>query len=352
MPAALDFTKFAFDTEEIRAINQLAFDEVVKSPEIQNLVTFYPGIVYDKEIGFVGRGGLVGKASQGCNPTADAWSISTRKVKWTPKQWSIRIEQCAKDLESTAAVYSLKTGTSYDDFTASDYMNVVLEVLAQSMKEFIIRFVFFNDTTEKTFADGGQLKNGLDIAYFTINDGIFKQAQIQITANADQRVTITENAGASYAAQKLVAANVKDTYLPSLVDNADDRIAQMGNVAIFCTNSFYKAYKASLRGIQLESALALLQNGVKTLTYDGVPLLPIPTWDLIINAYYNNGTKRVNPHRALYVSKDIIAFGVDSESSYSDFDVFYDKKSKLNIIDVEGKGDSKILNPELFMLAI
>lgn len=352
MAAVLDYSKFTFTTEQIRAVNELAFDEVVNSPEIQNLVTFYPGIVYDKEIGFIGRGGLVGKASQGCSPTADAWSISTRKVTWTPKQWAIRIEQCAKDLESVAAVYSLKAGVSYDDFTSSDYMNIVLEVLMQSMKEFIIRFVFFNDTDAATFANGGTLTNGLTVDYFTINDGIFKQLLAQVTVNAAQKVAITENAAATYALQKLTPANVKDTYLPGLVDGADDRISQMANVAIFCTNSFYKAYKASLRGVELESAFALLQNGTKTLTFDGVPLLPIPTWDFIINAYYNNGTKRINPHRALYVSKDIVAFGVDSEGSFSDFDVFYDKKSKLNIIDAQGKADAKILNPELFMLAI
>lgn len=352
MAAVLDFTKFTFSAEEIRAVNELVFDEVLKSPDIQSILTFYPGIVYDKEIGFIGRGGLVGKAAEGCDPAAQAWAISTRKVKWTPKQWAIRIEQCAKDLESTAAVYAMKLGVMYDDFTSSDYMNIVIEVLSQSMKEFIVRFAFFNDTDADTFANGGELKNGIDIEYFTINDGLFKQALTQVTANAAQRVTISENAGANYAAQKLTPANVKDVYLPALVDGADDRITQLANRAILCTNSFYKAYKASLRGIELESSFTLLQNGTKTLTFDGELLIPIPIWDDIISSYYNNGTKKVNPHRALYTSKDLLALGVDTESSFSDFDVFYDKKSKKNIIDAEGKADAKILNPKLFMLAI
>lgn len=351
MAAILDFSKFNFSDEEIRAVKELVFDEVIEAPEVALLHTIYPGIVYDKEIGFIGKGGLVGVAGQGCDPVAQGWNIGTRVVKWEPKAWEILLEQCATDLEATAAIYSLKTGVDYYDFTSSDYINIVVEVLAQSVKEFVIRLVWFSDTTAKNVAQGGQIKDGVDMKYFTILNGFFKQMEVQITANTKQRVAIAENAGAGYAAQELPADKAQ-TYLKSLVFGADMVLRSNANGVIYCTQSFYDAYVQSLQGKNLESMFVNLTDGVKAVTYNGVPLLPIPIWDVIIRSYYDNGTKLVNPHRAIYTTKDILAVGVDSESSFGDMEIWYNRDTRKVKIESMGKADAKLINPALFQIAI
>jgi len=89
MTPVLDFTKFTFTAEEIRAVKELLYDEVIQAPEISLIHTVYEGIVYDKEIGFIGKGGKVGVALQtgDGDPVAQAYAIGTRKIKWTPKGW-------------------------------------------------------------------------------------------------------------------------------------------------------------------------------------------------------------------------------------------------------------------------
>lgn len=424
MAAILDFSKFSFSAEEIRAVKELLFDEVIASPEIDMLHTLYPGIVYDKEVGFIGRGGLVGVAGQGCEPTPQEYSIGTRKVKWTPKGWEILIAQCASDLEATAAVYSLKAGVEYDDFTSSDYMNIVLEVLSQSIKEFIIRLVWFSDvdtenivvesvptaavtvqttgeaivgtvyagvTSETSGAvkcalanktvvylaaaaatgnavegtvyyskdtvnkinlfTGGQLTPGVDVDYFTILDGFFKQMAIQVVAKPKQRVIISENAGATYTDQELPSDKIQG-YLKPLIYGADMVLRGKKEAKIFCTQSFYDSYEQSLAGVALETMYANMVNGQKTLTYKGVPLVPIPLWDSIIAQYYNNGEKLINPHRAVFTIKDVLAVGVDSEKSFGELDVWYNKDTRQVKIEGKGKADAKLLNPALFQIAI
>lgn len=351
MAAILDFSKFSFGVEEIRAVKELVYDEIIESPEISLLCTIYPGIVYDKEIGFIGKGGLVGVAHQGCNPAKQDWNIGTRVVKWEPKAWEILLVQCANDLEATAAVYSRRNGIEMYDFTSTDYINIVVEVLAQSIKEFIIRVVWFSNTTAENVTDGGQITDGVDVKYFTLINGLFRQMEVQYTSNPSQRVAIAENAAATAAEQALLPANIQG-YLQSIVFGASMILRQQSNGVILCTQSFYDAYAKSLQGIALESMLTNLTDGIKTLSFNGVPLFPIPIWDVIIASYFNTGTKLVNPHRAVYTTKDALAVGVDAEGSFGDVEVWYNRDTREVKIESMGKVDAKILNPELFQIAI
>jgi hypothetical protein len=351
MASTLDFSKFTFTAEQIRAVNELIFDEVVQSPELDLLCTVYPGIVYDKEIGFIGDGGLVGIKSQGCNPTPQQWNIATRKVLWQPQAWEILLEECWKDIDSTAAVYALKTGREVADFTDTDYMAIVIEKLTQAIKEFIVRLVWFNNKDAKNIADGGTITAGIDISFFNILDGFWKQLQAQLTANPAQRVTIAENAGTTYTAQELNPANMQG-YLQKLVYGADIVLRSSPNGFIACTQSFYDAYAMSLQNVQLESMYANLVNGQKTLTFNGIPLYAMPIWDKMIAQFENTGTKLTNPHRALYTTKDALGVSMDGLDSFEKIETWYNKDTRTVKTEAMGKTDAKLLNPAMFQLAI
>lgn len=351
MASILDFTKFTFTAEQIRSVKELVYDEVIASPEIDMLQTVFEGIVYDKEIGFIGEGGLVGVAGQGCHPEPQAWNIGTRMVKWTPKSWEILIEQCAKDIEAAAAVYSLRTGIDYYDFTSSDYMAIVVEVLTNSVKEFVVRLFWFMDTAAKNVADGGQITDGVDKKYFNIIDGFFKQMEVQIAANSAQRITVAENAGTNYAAQKLSKDKAYE-YLNAMTYVNNPVLTGNQEAKIFCTQTFANGYAQYLQGLGLQVMYENLVNGLKALSVNGRLIIPVPTFDKIIQAYYNTGAKWINPHRAVFVSKNNLAAGVDSRSSFGDMDIWYNKDERVVKTEMLGKADAKILNPKNFVIAI
>ncbi len=427
MAAILDFSKFSFSAEEIRAVKELIFDEVIESPELSLFATVYPGIVYDKEVGFVGEGGLVGVAGQGCDPVPQDYNIGSRKIKWEPKKWEILIHQCADDLEDTAALYSMKTGTAFNDFTSSDYMAIVVEVLSNNVKEFIIRLVWFNDTdaenavveqlptaaaTEQTTGQaivgtvyagvsaetsgavkcaledgtvvylaaaaatgnavaetvyyskdtvntttvisGGDITPGVAVKYFNIINGFFKQMEVQVTENSKRLVEIAENAGATYEEQEL-EPDAAQGYLKKVIYNADLRLRRNQNTIILCTQTVYDAYEQSLElqdGKVLESMYVNLVDGMTGLKIKGRVLVAMPIWDKIIEAYYNNGIRLINPHRVVYTTKEVLAVGVDSESSFGDMDIWYNKDERKVKMESMGKADAKLLNPQLFQIAI
>ena len=142
----ISFSAFFFTAEQIRNINELVYEGIAKLPELSELHTMYDGIVYDKEIGFLTGGGLVGKAAQGCNPTPQDWSVGSRRVAWTPKSWEIFLDECASDLENTMVVYAMNKGTRVNDLTDTDYMAIVVEVLIDAIKEMFYRLIWFGDS--------------------------------------------------------------------------------------------------------------------------------------------------------------------------------------------------------------
>ena len=170
MAATLDFTRFNFSAEEIRDINDLIFDDIIAAPDINLICTLYPGIVFDRQIGFIGEGGPVGVKEQGCHPTAQSWSIGTRSVTWQPKNWEILLSECYNELLATAAVYSLRTGVDIADFSDSDYMGLINLRLTDAIKKFIIRMVWFNDTDAENVNivngvnTGGIITQGVSVA--------------------------------------------------------------------------------------------------------------------------------------------------------------------------------------------
>lgn len=153
MATIIDFSSFTFTEEQIRNINELVFENVQKLPELDYIHQMYSGIVYDKEIGFITGGGLVGKAKQGCSPTPHDFAIPTRKVVWRPKAWEVYIEECAQDLENTMVVYAMNRGTRVDDLTDTDYMAIVVEVLTEAVKKAMYRFIWFNDTDAAAYEE-------------------------------------------------------------------------------------------------------------------------------------------------------------------------------------------------------
>ena len=145
MSRKLNLSTFNFSEEQIRAINEIIFEDLSNAPELAAIHSFWTGIEYKKEIGFINGHGLVGKKKQGCNPNVHDWNINTRKVTWDPQGWEVYLDECADDLNDTAAVYCREKGVKIDDLTDTDYMEIVIRVLEIAIKETLIRFVWFGD---------------------------------------------------------------------------------------------------------------------------------------------------------------------------------------------------------------
>lgn len=343
----LDLSRFTFTAEQVRDINELVFDEILHAPDLNYIHTLFPGIVYDKEVGFITGGGLVGKAGQGCDPEPQDFSIGTRRVLWQPKSWEVFLKQCASDLETTAVVYSQNNHTRVDDLTDTDFMTIVVKVLTESVRDALYRIVWFSDTDAKNYASGGDgiITAGVDTEYFTIIDGLFKQLQAAVAAHSGLGVTIEANSK-STAAEQLSAldgdaafALLKDMYYKAPIE-----LRQSGDMRFIVTQSVADAYQQYLIGKGIESTYRNLTEGISALKFLGVDVVPMPIWDKMIQSYNNLGDTFYKPHRALLVEKANLAVGTPAEEAYGEFDIWYDKTSRNNYILIKDKIDAKLLD--------
>lgn len=356
----LDLSKFTFTAEQIRNINELVYEGIMRLPEISSIHQMWGGIVANKEVGFITEGGLVGKAGQGCDPEPQDWNIGTHKLVWQPKEWEIYLKECAQDLKDTMVIYSMRTGTQIDDLTDTDYMNIVVEVLIGAVYKFLYRLIWLNDVDAEEVSDGGTYTDGLDLDYFNIIDGLFKQLRGLVADDAKRGYTIAANAESTKADQ-MGELTPDDAYaiLTGMWYKAPMKLRAMKadiNVQnrpfFLVTQSIADKYEQYLIGKNLPQTFVNLTEGVQVLTILGIPVLPLPIWDEMIQAYQDLGTTWYNPHRALLTTKSVLAVGSPTQGKlFGEFDIFYDKKDRGNYILLKDMLDAKIANPDHFIYA-
>ena len=359
--ALIDLSVFSFSAEQIRDINELIMEDILEAPEISLLHSIYPGIVADKYIGFIGEGGLVGLPDQGCDPIPQTWNISGDQKLWQPKRWEVFLTECYSDLENTMVIYAMNKGVEIGDLTDTDYMAIVVQVLGVAIKKMIWRFTWFGDTNAKNISDGGIITDGVDTEYFKLVDGFWKQLEAAAPSGDYQRVEVLANAAATTTDQ-FAQLNGQDAYnilhdmwakAPlSLRKQFTAGTKELPDKYFACTQSFADAYMVYLEngGRGLETSYKNLINGVETLVFRGLPLIPIPIWDEMIAEFENDGTRLNKPHRCILASRSNMAIGVSGTDVLDSVQVWYDLTKDRNYMRAKDSIDVKLLQNK-FILA-
>ena len=140
-------------------------------------------------------------------------------------------------------------------------------------------------------------------------------------------------------------------YLSACRTDADERLSDRDDTIFIVTKSIYDQYLRELKSYtNIEQSFQLNIDGKRELMFDGVPVRKFSFMDRTIKAYFNNGTVTYQPHRIVYTVKNNLQIGVESEEALNGMDVFYDKKTKLNILDAEFLMDVKVV--EDYMIAV
>lgn len=350
---AIDLSKFTFVGDTIKGMGELTFEKMLASRNALDFLTTYGNIKVDTEVGFVGDGGLVGRADQGCDPVAQDFSAATRVVKWQPADWEVLLHLCYKDLDGTIAEYSRKNGVRKPDLTATDYEAILETILARSLNKFLWRLMWFNDKDAANVSAGGVITNGVAVSYFNIIDGLWKQIFAQVSANPAQHLAIAGNAGATYAQQTISAQDAHDL-LYKMTTAAPMVLRQQSDKFILATQNLVDKYVESLSDaarVALESVQSNFIEGMTAIKVNGWEVIAMPEWDEHIAAYEDNGASLNKPFRALATCKSVLGAGFDVEGDFSKIDAWYDKDSRKVKVEAMGNGDAKLLDPSLFVAA-
>jgi hypothetical protein len=346
-----------FNGEELKSLQEATFEDVYTNPEISKFHKVVPSIKAQKQIAIMGLLSMVGKSGKGCDPTSDTATIGMSEKFWTPAKNSIRLEACGDDLLDTFFVWGTNNGVEKADLTSTDFMNFVQERLKFANLESLFRIAWFGDVDHATVTDSpaGVLTTGTDVTMFNHINGIWNQIYSIVASDSTKKVAISRNGQSTFANQNFDSTDttnkVVSGYLQSMRFGADYRLREKANLVYVCTQSVADQYEKELLNANVAYTTERLENGMTVLKSGGIQVIGWNLWDRIIRTNFSDGTKYYQPHRIVLTTTDNIQIGLEDANSFAGMDVFYDKKSKKNFIDVEYTLDAKLVQDELVMVA-
>ncbi len=357
--AVLNPAQITWNGKEVMGMNEAVFEAVFVNPSITDFHTLETGIVAKQQIAFMGLLGLVGKSGGGCSPEADTATAPLSEKFWLPAEISMRLEECYTTYEASFFVWAQNMGIKRADLTNTDLMAFIEDRAKTALQEAHLRHAWFGDVDAANYnsSPAGLITNGTDVSFFNAIDGFWKQIYDIVAADSTRKsATITKNSGATKLLQKFDTTDTTNKvvmgYLSACRTDADTRLSDRDDTIFIVTKSVYDQYLRELKSYtNIEQSFQINMDGKKELMFDGVPVRKFSFWDRTIAAYFDNGTVTYQPHRIVYTVKNNLKIGVENDSAMNELDTFYDKKTKLNIMDALFKMDAKVFEDYLLQVA-
>lgn len=359
----INFKDFTVDNGAIQDLSELLFLSTFKDPDLEVVCTTETGVYDGKKLGYIDSLGDVGKNASGCSPTYENINVTGIEKTWSLGDYQIPLKICYEDLENTIAKHSLNAGTEESEVIGTVYWNdIVIPLLTRAMNEMIWRIAWFGDTAAKNIEDSGLLTDGINTNLFTMTDGFWKRLRAITTANSHQLTTIAANVAknsdttpkVTYETQKQairqdgVAIGIVD----AMLSDADSRIFDKPDHAIYMTNSLFKALRNDVKRLHnLQLELNHVTSGIQLSSYDGHPVVVLDIWDRMIKKYEDNGTSLNCPHRALVTSASNLFMGTPDNDVIANLDITFDHVTRLNHIYAASKIGTLIGEDDLVQVA-
>ncbi len=349
-----DFSGLTFSGREIEQLNEGVFEKIFENPQLNEFHEVKTGIKAKQQIALFGLLGMVGTTgAAGCEPTVATNQIAATEKFWDPEQIEVRLTQCIKSLLPSFIDWAAKNGVNKPDMIGSAWLMFVEERLETAMYEALLRHAWFGDTNSAHTDDSpaGLLTPGLSVHFFDAIDGFWAQIFDIVAADATKNDDISENDEATEAAQLALGASTAITAFRNLATNADIRLRKEPSKVIICTQTLFDNYATYLESQGVDLSFDRIESGFETLRFRNIPIIPFDFWDRNIDANENSGTVLSNPHRALLTVPENIQIGLEEDGTWSNFNIWFERKEKTNYIDAEMSLDVKVVEDYLIQTA-
>lgn len=284
-----------------------------------------PNVVNKKKMQFIGQMEKIVQKKTGCgfHPSGKL-GIYDRTIE--VDEVTIMIEECFDEFKDTILQEKLRKGNLKMNLSGTEVMNLLLlKVQDAAMLDFM-RLFWFGD------------KSSLDAAY-NVTDGLWSAYIPELVAN--NLIPYTNlNSGAALTSGDGIAA------LEAVYESAPLALKGLmkGEKRFFVSGDIYEQYIRDLEnGGGGDAGLQMLMNGVETVTYRGIQVVPNYNWD----QYTTNDLNQPLQHQVLYTSPSNLVFATDLLGDLSSILVFYDELEEKTFVKVNGKMGTNYVHPSL-----
>lgn len=294
-------------------------------PSLTDLFTIIQGVRCGEYLHYIQPiSSVLGKSTGSCNPTySEAGSITDRQLM--TGKFVTNLEWCEEDFNAVCTALTEKyTAMGVDAYEIQNNLqSIIFEQVIETMKRDTLKLMFLSDNS---------LGSGSTNKYSNI-DGVFVKFLDSESAYCVKPVYNFS------AAQKLhnsiMNADQARDILKLLFNNSNIRLKSLpaSQKAFWVSQSFWENYYTSvLENCCNEGSWNASQDGIGTLKYRGIPLMPLP---IIDDALENDST---NPfydeirHFAVYTAKANHYMGVERSSDLNNLTSCFDCRTNMNLI--------------------
>ena len=334
------------EPENIRDLRQLINLDTLRDERIQDYFRVVSARNGDP-VGLIGKGDPIGAAGCGCSPTYASWGPDNALKRWELGCWEAPLKVCWKDMEGTIAEYALKNGTPIGDLNGTQVMSEVIYPLITDLYiDLVWRLAWFGDTAADTQTNGGAIDDNVDPDLVKAVDGLWKAIATQIAIDSNQLTDISTLAGGNTKTDVLTFGALK--IIEQMMLDANAATNALTNKVIYMTAAFASAIDFEMR----QGGCGCLPweervNGVRTTSWNGVQYIALPKWDEYI-AYFESGN---SPYRAVLTNRENILIGTPAGEFAQDFDMHFDRITRMMYIYGTGKIGAMLLNDAAFQAA-
>lgn len=292
---------------------------------LQQIFTIREGIVRGTEFGYYAPVSNVTHLDEGCGKPSVGLDTQVRTGWFDPVPLKVNVSDCYSTLEKTFDAWMAKTGADRFNIDDSDYVAFLVSLIEGGILNDFNRFVFFGDKNHSTVGSGSGtqvLKVGLDNKNYNVLNGLFAQFEAMIATMPERKISIAENGGSGYTAQRALAEDRAYQVLCQLKDIAGFK-SGASPVYVITQSLATNLTRFMRKEFHNEQSFKMVEGGYMVSEFEGIPVVTSEWLDDTIRTSFDNGTKWHNPHRALLLDKNECQIAIDSMGALQDVGVEY-----------------------------
>ena len=233
---------------------------------------------------------------------AESGTFAVNDKVITAGRMRVAVSQCQDEFFGTYLEESFRNGINVFNLEGTALMDPILQNVRNGISRDVVRLAWFGDTAE----------GGSSAACYNSTDGWWKLLEADAVVNAN-KVAIPAS-GAFVATDGLTALRAMWAAAPSALQGVGNN-----EKAFYVSRLIYDDYLTSLENQGNAEGQRQLVDGTIRTYFRGVEVIPMYDWDVAT-------TQRViaTDVRAVYVAKQNLAVGTDTNDPEGEMKMFYD----------------------------
>ena len=232
--------------------------------------------------------------------TGETFKVNDKVI--TAGRMRVAVSQCQDEFFGTYLEESFRNGINVFNLEGTQLMDTILQNVRNGISRDVIRLAWFGDTAEA----------GASASCYDSTNGWWKLLEADAVVNGN-KVTIPAS-GAFVATDGLTALRAMWANAPSALQGVANN-----EKGFYVSRLIYDDYLTSLEDLGNAEGFSQLVDGSMKVYFRGVEVIPMYDWDVAT-------TQRAiaTDVRAVYVAKQNLAVGTDTNDPEGEMKMFYD----------------------------